>query len=159
MRTTDFSRAPAVGQATAQFVGATRFTGPRALLHLSRLWFPMVRRMKRSPGYMGHKIWYRFPFTLGTIAFFSDKDALLAFARSPEHAAIMRWVMEPGNATGGFIRIYEVLPHGYSSGVWRAEPPGAMRAIDQFTPLMGEQHPPLVADSLSPERSSVPRDG
>src|SRR3712207_1605234 len=121
MRTTDFSRAPAIGQASAQFVGATRFAGSRALVGLVRRWLPMVRRMKRSPGYRGHKVWYAFPFTLGTIAFFDTRDDLLQFARSPEHAEIMRWVMRPGNARGGFIRLYEVLPSGYSSGIWRAE--------------------------------------
>ena len=57
----------------------------------------------------------------------------------------MRWVMEPGNARGGFIRIYEALPHGYSSGIWRAEPGQVMRAIERFTPIRGEAEPPLVA--------------
>ena len=144
MRTTDFSSAPPIGQATAQFVGGTRFSGPLALIRLYRRWLPLVRRMQRSPGYRGHRVWYRFPFTLGTVAFFADKDALLAFARSPEHQAIMQWVMQPGNANGGFIRIYEVLPHGYSSGVWRAEPGHEMRAIERFTPLTGEAAGPLV---------------
>ena len=145
MRTTDFSRAPRIGQATAQFVGATKFAGPLSFIPLARKWFPMVRRMKRSPAYRGHVIWYRFPFTLGTIAFFADREALLRFARCPEHAALMRWVMEPGNARGGFIRIYEALPHDYSSGVWRAEG-NVMQAIDRFTPLPGEVEPPRVDD-------------
>src|SRR5204863_435348 len=109
MRTTDFSCAPAIGQATAQFVGATYFSGPIALVQLYFRWRRLVRRLMRAPGYRGHRIWFRFPSTLGTIAFFSDRDALLAFARSPEHASIMRWVMEPGNARGGFIRIWQVL--------------------------------------------------
>jgi hypothetical protein len=145
MRTTDFSAAPPIGQATAQFVGATSFRGPRALLSLYRRWRPMERRLRRSPGYRGHRVWYRFPFTFGTIAFFADRDALLAFARCPEHAALMRWVMQPGNAKGGFIRIYEALPHGYSSGVWRSEPGHAMQAIARFTPLHGEAQGPPVA--------------
>jgi heme-degrading monooxygenase HmoA len=148
MRTTDFSRAPAIGQATAQFVGGTRFTGVRSLVELYRRWRPMVRRLKESPGYRGHHVWYGFPFTLGTIAFFSDQEALLAFARSPEHAELMRWVMEPGKARGGFIRFYEVKPHGYSSGVWRAEAPHEMKAIDRFTALGDEEQGPLVRDAL-----------
>ena len=57
MRTTDFSRAPRIGQAGAQFVGATKFTGPLAFIGLVRRWFPLVRRMKRSAGYRGHRIW------------------------------------------------------------------------------------------------------
>jgi len=86
---------------------------------------------------------------LGTIAFFADKDALLSFARSPEHHAIMRWVMEPGNAHGGFIRLYEALPFGYSSGCWRAEPPHVMRHIDHFTPLTTETQGPPVSPILA----------
>ncbi len=144
MRTTDFSRAPLIGQATAEFVGATRFRGPLSMIELARRWYPMLAKLKRSPGYRGHHVWYRFPFTLGTIAFFADKDALLSFARSPEHHAIMRWVMEPGNARGGFIRLYEALPFGYSSGCWRAEPPHVMRHIDHFNPLTAETQGPPV---------------
>jgi len=32
----------------------------------------MVGRLKESPHYRGHHVCYGFPFTLGTIAFFSD---------------------------------------------------------------------------------------
>jgi hypothetical protein len=144
MRTTDFSAAPAIGQATAQFVGGTKFAGPTALLGLYRRWRPMERRLKQAPGYRGHRVWYRFPFTLGTIAFFSDREALLRFARCSEHRELMRWVMEPGNARGGFIRFYEALPNGYSSGVWRAEEGKEMQAIHRFTPVGQESQGPLV---------------
>jgi hypothetical protein len=64
----------------------------------------------------------------------------------------MRWVMQPGNARGGFIRLYEAQPHGYSSGVWRAEPGQEMRAIDRFTPLSTEGQGPPVSDSLRRDR-------
>jgi hypothetical protein len=143
MRTTDFSHAPDFGQAGAMFVGATRFSGPLAMLRLYALWRPLTRRLKRTPGYCGRRVWYRFPFTLGTMAFFKDMPALLSFARSPEHAALMKWVMEPGNARGGFIRLHEAHPSGYSSGIWRAEG-NVMRAIDHFTPLPGEESAPPV---------------
>jgi len=145
MRTTDFSCAPAIGQAEAIFAGGTNFGSLPAMLRLPRLWFPLVRRMKRSPGYRGHHIWYQFPFTLGTIAFFADRDALLTFARSPEHARIMDWVMERGNARGGFIRLYDDQPGGYSSGMWRAEPPHVMRHIERFSAIAGEEKGPPVS--------------
>ena len=151
MRTTDFSSAPRIGQARAEFVGATCFAGPWQMVKLYRRWRPLVRRLKSADGYCGHRVWYHFPFTLGTIAFFADRDALLNFARSPEHASIMQWVMEPGNARGGFIRIYEVKPQGYSSGIWRAEPGKVMKAIDHFTPLHDEKEPPRVIDRV-PQR-------
>jgi hypothetical protein len=143
MRSTDFTHAPSIGQANAMFVGATCFSGPLAMMKLYTLWRPMVRRLRRHPGYCGHRVWYRFPFTVGTMAFFRDKQAMLKFARTPEHATLMKWVMEPGNARGGFIRLHEAMPSGYSSGIWRAEEP-VMRAIDHFTPLPGEEAAPAV---------------
>jgi hypothetical protein len=65
----------------------------------------------------------------------------------------MRWVMQPGNARGGFIRFYEVLPHGYSSGIWRAED-SEMRAIERFTPLSAEapDQVPSVIECATGER-------
>jgi hypothetical protein len=146
MRTADFSRAPAMGQANAMFVGGTQFSNPLMFLQLYKRWRPMVRRMKRMPGYRWHKVWYRFPATLGTIAFFADRKALLTFARTPEHTELMRWVMRPGKARAGFIRLHDAQPVGYSSGRWRAEE-NVMRAIDRFTPLEGEGEAPLVPKS------------
>jgi len=101
---------------TLPLLGRRRHTyalpGSLQLIALSRRWRYLVKRLKQSPGYRRHRIWYCFPLTLGTIAFFADRDALLTFVRSQEHASMMRWVIQPGNACGGFIRLYEVLPHG-----------------------------------------------
>lgn len=151
MRTTDFSRLPRIGQARAQFVGATKFRSPIDLVGLAFRWFPMERRLRRAEGYMGHMTFFWFPFTFGTIAFFADRDSLLRFARSPEHADLIQWVMRP-NARGGFIRLWAAEPAGYSSGVWRAEPPSAMRAISHFSALVDEERPPLVEDAARHRR-------
>jgi hypothetical protein len=62
----------------------------------------------------------------------------------------MRWVMRPGNAHGGFIRLYEVLSSGYSSGIWRAEEPHEMRAIDRFSARSEEDRGPLVPADTRP---------
>ena len=40
--------------------------------------------MTRMRGYRWHKTYYEWPLTLGTIAFFEDRDALLKFARSKD---------------------------------------------------------------------------
>ncbi len=127
------------------FVGATRYSGVRSIVTLTRTWFAMVRQMKRMEGYRWHKVYWEFPFTLGTIAFFSDRDALLKFARSKHHRELMCWVTDHGtrNATGGFIRLYNAEPEGYSNGVWRAE--GATMAhIETWTPLSTETTGPQV---------------
>ncbi len=145
MRTSDFSKAPPQGQATAMFVGATRYRSPLSILTLSLTWFRMVRDMKRMRGYCWHKVYWEPPLTLGTIAFFSDRDALLRFARSRHHRKLMVWVTDgTKNATGGYIRLYSAEPEGYSNGVWRAEG-GRMAHIPTFTSLSSEdQGPPVV---------------
>jgi len=145
VRTTDFSAAPAQAQATAVFIGATRYRGPRSILTLTRTWFRLLRDMRRMRGYCWHKVYWQAPFTLGTIAFFTDRDALLAFARSRHHRALMQWVCAGDrNATGGWIRLYTADAGGYTNGVWRAEE-NVMRHIERFTPMSHEDTgPPVV---------------
>lgn len=88
------------------FLGATRYRGLRSLLVLSRTWYPMVAKMRRMRGYVWHAVYGSGPWALGTIAFFEDRDALLAFARMPEHRYLMRWIVEGTTwATAGFIRL------------------------------------------------------
>jgi hypothetical protein len=146
MRTTDFSRAPAQAQAGAMFVGATRYRGPLALARLLPRWLRMVRDLRRVRGYRWHRVYWQPPFTLGTIAFFTDRDAMLRFARTRHHRALMSWVTDGRrNATAGFIRLYAADPAGYSNGAWRAED-GQLAAISHFTPLSREASgPPVVA--------------
>jgi hypothetical protein len=147
MRTSDFSKAPPQAQATAMFVGATRYRSPLSILTLSLTWFRMVRDMKRMRGYCWHKVYWEPPLTLGTIAFFSDRDALLRFARSRHHRKLMVWVTDgTKNATGGYIRLYGAEPEGYSNGMWRAEG-NRMAHIPTFTPLSSEDHGPPVVRS------------
>jgi len=139
VRTSDFSAAPPQGQATAMFIGATRYKGLRSIMTLSFTWFRLVRDMQRMEGYCWHKVYWEFPFTLGTIAFFRDRDAMLTFARSKHHRNLMCWITDHGtrNGTGGYIRLYNAEPDGYSNGVWRAEG-NAMAHIETFTPTSRE---------------------
>ncbi|HEY0698833.1 MAG TPA: DUF4188 domain-containing protein [Micromonospora sp.] len=144
MRTRDFSRAPAQAQAGAMFVGATRYRGPLAILRLWPVWRRMLRDLRRMSGYRWHTVYWEFPFTLGTIAFFADRDAMLRFARSRHHRRLMVWVTAGTRyATGGYIRLYTAEPDGYSNGLWRAESP-EMAHIPTFTPLATEATGPAV---------------
>ena len=144
MRTTDFSAAPRQAQAAAMFLGATRYRGPLAMLALAPVYLRMVRDLKRMRGYCWHKIYWEFPFTLGTLAFFTNTDAMLRFARSRHHRRLMVWVTDgTKHATGGYIRLYTAGPCGYTNGAWRAED-GTMSHIAEFTPLAGERHGPPV---------------
>jgi hypothetical protein len=84
--------------------------------------------------------------TLGTIACFSDRDAMLKFARSRHHRDLMCWLTDDGdnrNATAGFIRLFTAEPHGYSNGAWRAED-GSMSHMPTWTPLSTETAGPPV---------------
>ena len=144
MRTKDFSKTPLIGQATAMFVGATSYRGLGSIFYLTTIWFKMINQMKKMPGYCKHFVWYEFPFTLGTIAFFKDRDSLLRFARSKHHSQLMVWVTDGAkNANGGFIRLYNAEEEGYSNGKWRAEE-NIMKVIERFTPLSSETTGPFV---------------
>ncbi len=144
MRTRDFSRAPAQARAGAMFIGATRYSNPLVLLRLAPAWFRMVRDMRRMSGYCWHTVYWQFPLTLGTIAFFTDRDAMLRFARTRQHRRLMVWLTDgTRNATAGFIRLYTAAPDGYSNGTWRAEGP-EMGHIATFTPIGAESTGPEV---------------
>lgn len=144
MRTDDFSRAPAQARAGAMFIGATRYSGPLAVLRLYPRWRRMVRDLKRMTGYRWHTIYWEYPCTLGTIAFFTDRDAMLRFARSRHHRRLMQWVTDgTRNATGGYIRLFTAEPGGYANGIWRAEG-NEMAHIPTFTPLSTETAGPAV---------------
>ncbi|GIG35297.1 hypothetical protein [Cellulomonas pakistanensis] len=98
---------PGLADARAMFVGATRYTGPLAWLALARTWYPMVAKMQRLRGFRWYAVYWSPPFTLGTLAFFSGRDELLAFARMPEHRDLMRWITDGERwGTGGYIRLH-----------------------------------------------------
>jgi hypothetical protein len=96
-----------IADAHAMFVGATKYTGPSALIALSRIYYPMIARMVTMRGYVWFTTYYEFPFTLGTLAFFERRDDLLAFARMPGHRHLMQWITrDTRNGTGGYIRLH-----------------------------------------------------
>lgn len=99
---------PGLADARSMFVGATRYTGPHAWLALGRTWSPMVATMRRLRGFRWYAVYYDPPFTLGTLAFFSGRDELLAFARTPEHRDLMLWITNGTRwGTGGYIRLHQ----------------------------------------------------
>ncbi len=150
MRTTDFSNAPRRAQAGAMFTGATRYNSVKEWATLSLTWRKFVKRMKASPGYCWHKIYWEPPYTLGTIAYFDTMEDLFAVARTPEHRKLMRWLADgtDDQATAGYIRLYRADPHGYTSGIWRAED-RSMSHIEEYSPLPGDTKPQRVDDAAS----------
>ena len=151
MRTTDFSKAPPQANAGAMFVGATKYKGIHAWIRLTFTWIRMVKLMQQLPGYRWHKVYWEFPFTLGTIAMFEDQDAMMRFARSKEHRKLMRWITAgEKNADGGYIRVFIAKDEGYTNGVWRAEPGEQyMQHIERFTAVADEAQGPYVDPALT----------
>ncbi|VXC31537.1 hypothetical protein [Pseudoclavibacter sp. 8L] len=91
----------------SMFVGATRYTTPLAWAVTSRIWGRMTGKMRRMPDYCWHGIYWEAPWTLGTLANFSTRDALIRFARMPEHRHLMQWIVkDTKNADAGFIRLF-----------------------------------------------------
>ena len=141
MRTSDFSLAPPQARASAMFIGATRYRSPLSILAHSLAWRRLVGDMKRMRGYCWHTVYWQFPLTIGVIAFFTDRDAMLRLARTRHHRKLMVWVTDgTRNATAGFIRLYGAEPAGYSNGMWRAEG-NEMGLAPTFTVLSTERGP------------------
>ena len=103
MKTTDLSKVPRYGRANAVFVGATQYSGMRALLAHWPKWIRLRRRLKRAPGFCGHYVYYKFPFTFGQVVLFEEMDQMLRFARNKLHRELMSWIVEGDgkNARGG----------------------------------------------------------
>ena len=124
MFTSDFSRAPRFAQGTHMFFGGTRYTGIPSMVRLAFVWWRVSRRMRAMPGYMGHFLWYRFPFTFGNVSLWDSREHMMAFAQSHEHRAAVAWLVRPGVAHGAFVRFLRTDGSGHSLGDWRAEDDG-----------------------------------
>jgi hypothetical protein len=145
VKTNDLSRVPLYGRANAVFVGATRYSGPRALLAHWPKWIKLRRRLRQAPGFCGHYVYYKFPLTFGQVVLFEDMDQMLRFARNKLHRELMSWVSQPDgrNANAGFIRLYDARPGGsYANGAWSAE--GAAGYDERFSPTSKEVVGPPV---------------
>ena len=144
MKTDDLSLVPTYGRANAVFVGATQYSGVRALLAHWPKWIRLRWRLKRAPGFCGHYLYYKFPYTFGQVVLFEEMDQLLRFARNKLHRELMAWVTDGDrNANAGFIRLYEAHPGGsYANGAWSAD--GAAGYEERFTALSKEDQGPLV---------------
>lgn len=165
MRTTDFSRVPAIGQAGVMVVASTRLPGPTGWLRHVGRHRGMLAQLRRTPGYRAHRTFWQPPSTLGLVAWFDTLDDLVGFARTGLHPALAAWVEHrplaqhataddgarqgrrpiDGTAQDGRsrVRVYRAHESGYSNGVWRAEE-NVMRNIETFTPVGDEEVGPPV---------------
>jgi heme-degrading monooxygenase HmoA len=124
MFTRDFSRAPDMARGSHMFFGGTRYRGLRALCELAVRWPGFARELRRSPGYCGHVLWYRFPFTFGSVSTWERREDMLAFARTSAHRGAVSWLTRPGIADAAFIRFLQADEAGHTIGSWRGEDDG-----------------------------------
>ncbi|GAB3193208.1 hypothetical protein [Nesterenkonia suensis] len=135
MRTRDFSacRAPQA-RTGALFLGCNEYRTPKAFAEQLITWAPLARALKNAPGYLWHRSYYEFPLRIGLVVCFDSRQSLMAFAKAPEHQAIMHWLVGTSPETGtrsanptqapvagGFIRILQAEDVGYVNGTWRAD--------------------------------------
>ena len=147
MKTDDLSLVPRYGRANAVFVGATRYSGVRALLAHWPKWIRLRRRLKRAPGFCGAYLYYKFPLTFGQVVLFEEMDQMLRFARNKLHRELMSWVTDGDrNANAGFIRLYDARAGAsYANGLWSAD--GAAGYDERFTATSKETEGPPVHPS------------
>jgi hypothetical protein len=145
MKTTDLSKVPRWGRGNAVFIGATEYSGIRPLVSHLPKWIRLRRRLKQMPGFCGHFVYYRFPYTFGQVVVFEEMDQMLRFARSKLHRELMAWIVEGDgkHAKAGFIRLYDARPGGsYANGLWSNE--DARGYDERFTALSTEDQGPFV---------------
>ncbi len=123
--TRDFSNAPSQASANAVFYGGTQYSGIRSMIGLLRHWRRVRKAMQQADGYLGHHIWYRYPFTFGTFSFFASQRQMMEFAGGLRHQAAANWMYLPGVSEGSFFRILSPERNGYTNGIWAAEPTAA----------------------------------
>lgn len=145
MRSNDFSAGPPQAQAECFFLGCNRYNSPLAMLGQLREWWPVVKALKRHPGYLWHRSYYQFPLGIGLMVGFRDRDSLMEFARTPEHHKIMHWLVggDKAPAKGGFIRILDAAEWGYTNGIYRVD--GELGMIENFSPVRDEEQGPTTA--------------
>lgn len=145
MRSNDFSAGPPQARATSFFLGCNRYRTPLSMLGQLTQWPPVARALRKHPGYLWHRSYYQFPFGIGLMVGFRDRESLLDFARTPEHRKIMDWLVggEKTPAKGGFIRLLTAEEWGYTNGCYRAD--GELGMIENFTPIGEEETGPSTA--------------
>lgn len=143
MRSDDFTRAPLLAQANAMVVVETAHGGVgrwlRGLWRHRRL----VRMMRRTDGYLEHRIYWRPRWTTGAMAWFATVDDVRRFATRSGHPPLVSWARDTGRVAERDVKVYQAAPHGYTNGVWRAEG-DVFGLIERFSPVRDEVEGPPV---------------
>jgi hypothetical protein len=91
--------------------GANEFGGMVAILQAARRWPALRREMQNAKGYVSHRLWIAFPFTVGIFSWWEDEASAYRFAHLPAHLEFWEWATTPGRTRGGWLAFY-AFDHG-----------------------------------------------
>lgn len=92
--------------------GANELSGLRALIWLARHWPALKRELMQSRGYLGHRLWFARPWTVGLTTWWRDEAAAYRFAHLPQHRRVWAWGAAPGHTNGGWLAHYRFVRGG-----------------------------------------------
>jgi hypothetical protein len=132
--------------------GANEFDGILAVLQAAWRWPRLLREMRSAPGYVSHRTWYSFPFTIGVYSWWADEAAAYRFAHLPAHLDFWEWATHPGHTRGGWLAFYAFV-HG--GPLWGTGVRKQVREFGRFTtPPDGAPPRGTPAQRRSVERKS-----
>jgi len=117
--------------------GANELVGLRALLWVARRWPALRRELTATPGYVAHRLWYAFPYTIGLVTWWESEAAAYRFAQSPVHLQFWTWAIDTRHTKGGWLAHYRYVRGG---ALWGNGVTTMMRRLSGFSPPAG--HPP-----------------
>ena len=129
--------------------GANEFGGLIALIQAGRRWPRLRREMVGAPGYVGHRIWYGFPYTIGLLTWWQDEASAYRFAHLPAHLEFWEWAQIPGKTVGGWLAFYAYAHGGplWGNGVRRQ-----VGRFGRFTPPPTDLPPKKTPAQRAQER-------
>jgi len=113
------------------FDGATEFAGPRGILWAVWHWPALRRAMKDTAGYVAHRLWYGFPYTIGLVTWWKDEAAAYRFARTPAHIAFWSFAARGPTTRGGWLAHYRLVRGG---PLWGNGVRAMTRRFGEFAP-------------------------
>lgn len=129
--------------------GANEFGSPAALVQAGLRWPGLRRELMGTPGYVGHRLWYGFPYTVGLLTWWEDEASAYRFAHLPAHLEFWDWAIIPGKTNGGWLAFY-AYHHG--GPLWGNGVRSQVERFGRFTPAPSGGPPKLTPRRRREER-------
>jgi heme-degrading monooxygenase HmoA len=92
--------------------GATELSGLRAAIWVTLHWPRLRRELTGTPGYIAHRLWFGWPWTIGLVTWWADEAAVYKFAHRPEHRRFWAFGADPAHTRGGWLAHYRFTRGG-----------------------------------------------